>query len=91
MKRAITILFIFSFLISYGQINNNRISISNREKFEIKYKEFVDKDDSIEKQKKKFAKFLKKTNFGVSLFQATDDSFTQWEKINKSGNPTPCN
>ena len=64
---------------------------TDREKFEIKYKEFVDKDDSIEKQKKKFAKFLKKTNFGVSLFQATDDSFTQWEKINKSGNPTPCN
>ena len=35
MKRAITILFIFSFLISYGQINNNRISISNSENFEL--------------------------------------------------------
>ena len=64
---------------------------TDRKKFENKYEEFVNKKFSIEKQKKMFAKFLKKANIGVSLFQATDDSFTKWEKINKSGNPTPCN
>jgi len=36
MKRAITILLVFSFLIGYGQtIKNDRIYISNNENFEL--------------------------------------------------------
>lgn len=63
---------------------------SDRDKFMAKYNEYVKDKFSIEKQKKKFAKFLDKNDLGLSLYQANDD-FSQWKKINKSGDPTPCN
>jgi hypothetical protein len=51
----------------------------------------VKKSFDIEKQKKQFAKFLDDEDFGMSLYQATGDTFTEWEKVNKNGTTTPCN
>jgi hypothetical protein len=56
-------------------------------KFENMIKEKFD----VEKKKQRFAKFLDKMDFGMSLYQATDNTFTQWEKVNKNGTTTPCN
>lgn len=63
---------------------------TDRKKLLDIYNEYVKDRFSIEKQKKMYAKFLDKNDLGVSLYQANDD-FTEWEKINKSGAPTPCN
>lgn len=63
---------------------------TDRKRITKKFDEIVNKDLSIDKQKKKLAKFLDKVDFGMSLYQANDD-FTEWEKINKSGDPIPCN
>lgn len=63
---------------------------TDRKRIKKKFDEIIDKELTIDKQKKKFAKFLDKLDFGMSLYQANDD-FTQWEKINESGEPIPCN
>ncbi|WP_445718305.1 hypothetical protein [Flavobacterium sp.] len=63
---------------------------TDRKKITDEYNKYVKERFDLEKQKKKFAEFLEELELGISLFQ-TNDSFTQWEKINKSGTPTPCN
>jgi len=63
---------------------------SDRDKLMANYDRFVKKSFSIEKQKKKFAKFLDKNDMGLTMYQA-NENFNEWEKVNKSGNTTPCN
>ncbi len=45
---------------------------------------------SVEKNEKNFAKFLDKMNIGMSLYKSNAD-FTQWSKVEKNGDLTPCN
>lgn len=63
---------------------------TDRQNIMEKFDKIVKDKFGVEKKKQRFAKFLDKMDFGMSLYQVNDD-FTQWEKINKSGDPTPCN
>jgi hypothetical protein len=63
---------------------------TDRKKLQDRYNALIDIEDDTNKILKKFAKFLDKMDLGMSLYQANED-FIEWKKINKSGDPTPCN
>lgn len=63
---------------------------TDRKIIKKKFNSIVKKKYDIETKKQRLAKFLDKLDFGMSLYQTNDD-FTEWEKINKSGDTTPCN